>query len=316
MGRGRYSIIDRRVWRDERVRQLDDTGKLCWLFVLSNPLIGSIPGLYCAGPGALAEEIDWPVKRLAGALGDLEEAGLLRYEAETRLLWVPRVATRYDAPRNPNQIRSWRTQLGELANSALLREALSYIRRHLQVASIALVEAFDAMLAEAGLSCFGNKTNLLPKQTESVSETNPSCLPNNRVFVSGSGSGSVSDHVPDPVDTADIRAVFDHYRSLHPLAHRKPHSKMPEWGKIRARLAEGYSAQDLCDAIDGCHRSPYHSGDNEAGRRYQSLELICRDGGKVLQFMEVPKGAPALSAKTRRTASAAARWAERPGGEK
>ena len=71
--------------------------------------------------------------------------------------------------------------------------------------------------------------------------------------------------------------VFNHYRKYHPRAHKKPSSKMQEWKKIQTRLAEGYSVEDLCLAIDGCHVSPYHMGENERSRKFDSLELIVRD---------------------------------------
>ena len=107
--------------------------------------------------------------------------------------------------------------------------------------------------------------------------------------------------------------VFEHYRSLHPTS--RPGDK--ESAKVRARIAEGYSAADLCKAIDGCHASPFHCGENANGRKYQSLELIVRDSSHVNQFMELAEGSgPAMSEKTRRTMRAADEWlAERMGEE-
>ena len=107
-------------------------------------------------------------------------------------------------------------------------------------------------------------------------------------------------------DSAAIRIVFEHYRLYHPRAFPRPSSKTKEWPKIKARLADGYSVQDLCLAIDGCQRSAFHSGENDAGKVYQNLELIVRDGSKVNQFMELANGeGPVLSEKTRRNKRAA-----------
>ena len=33
----------------------------------------------------------------------------------------------------------------------------------------------------------------------------------------------------------DVMAVFEYYRRYHPRAHKEPHSRMKEWGKIKAR---------------------------------------------------------------------------------
>jgi hypothetical protein len=54
---------------------------------------------------------------------------------------------------------------------------------------------------------------------------------------------------------------------------------------VEERLAEGFSVEDLKHAIDGCKASPHHMGQNDKGKRYDTLELICRDGGHVQQFL-------------------------------
>jgi len=58
-------------------------------------------------------------------------------------------------------------------------------------------------------------------------------------------------------------------------------------GKVRARLAEGYSEEQIQVAIRGCAASPWHMGDNPRGIRYDDLELICRDGEHLRKFAEI-----------------------------
>lgn len=89
-----------------------------------------------------------------------------------------------------------------------------------------------------------------------------------------------------PSQRADVLAVFEHYRRHHPRSHPKPRSTGVEWRKIRARLDEGYSVADLCSAIDGYHRSPFHLGENERGTKYLDLELITRDGSNIAKGIE------------------------------
>lgn len=81
--------------------------------------------------------------------------------------------------------------------------------------------------------------------------------------------------------------VMDHYKAYHPRAFPKVLSTLKEVKKIQARLKEGFSVEDLIEAIDGCHRSEYHQGQNDQGKKYDSLELIVRDGSKVQQFIEI-----------------------------
>jgi uncharacterized protein YdaU (DUF1376 family) len=90
----------------------------------------------------------------------------------------------------------------------------------------------------------------------------------------------------DTREPAAIRAVFDHYRAYHPRAHPAPKAGSKEWAKIKARIRGGYSVNDLCLAIDGYHRSSFHTGDNDRGKEYLSLELIVRDDSHVAAGIE------------------------------
>lgn len=93
-----------------------------------------------------------------------------------------------------------------------------------------------------------------------------------------------------------VERVIGHYLTYHPQA--RPGT--PVRTNIRKRLAEGFSEQQLIDAIDGCHKSPHHCGDNERQTKYQSIGLIFRDSDHVQQFIELntPDG-PVLSEKSR-----------------
>lgn len=111
-----------------------------------------------------------------------------------------------------------------------------------------------------------------------------------------------------------VKCVIEHYRSLHPRsAMLGPKSR--EWKLIEARLREGFTVNDLIDAIDGNHRSPFHAGDNEHGRKYHSLDLIFRDASRVQQFMEVPEKPRVFGAKTSKTLAAASSFLARRNGQ-
>ena len=103
-------------------------------------------------------------------------------------------------------------------------------------------------------------------------------------------------HSPVQNGTAsDVLAVFAHYRTYHPRAFKNPKSTSKEWKAIKARLAEGSTVDDLCLAIDGCHRSPWHQGRNDRKTKYDSLELITRSGSKVIEFIALAEQHPASS---------------------
>lgn len=95
-----------------------------------------------------------------------------------------------------------------------------------------------------------------------------------------------------------IERVVSHYQKYYPRARPGKTIRM----KISRRLKDGYSAQDLCDAIDGNHISPYHCGENEQNTEYHSLGLIVRDSDHVDQFLNHKENPPsALSTRTMKT---------------
>lgn len=127
------------------------------------------------------------------------------------------------------------------------------------------------------------------------------------LLASGSGSEQPACQ-PESKDAEKIRAVFDHYRSHHPRSFPVPLPASKEWGLIRARLREGNSVENLCRAIDGYHMDPYHCGENASGTKFQSLELIMRNGSKVnagLVFYEAKPG-PVMSEREMRSKRAGA----------
>lgn len=103
-------------------------------------------------------------------------------------------------------------------------------------------------------------------------------------------------------NSPDVIAVFDAYRKHHPRAFAKPVPTSKEWRAIAARLREGFTVADLIEAIEGCHVSPFHCGENDRQTPYQSLSLIVRDGSQVNNFIELARKGPTpvLSEKNQR----------------
>jgi len=53
---------------------------------------------------------------------------------------------------------------------------------------------------------------------------------------------------------------------------------------VKARLAEGYTVDQIKQAIFGCSVTPHNMGKNANGKVYDCLELICRSGENVERF--------------------------------
>lgn len=84
-----------------------------------------------------------------------------------------------------------------------------------------------------------------------------------------------------------VRTVFEHWRVT---MHKRP-GELPtkldrtRRAKVEARLRDGYTVEQLCQAVTGCSLTPHNMGFNDRGTPYNDLELICRDAPHVDRFL-------------------------------
>jgi hypothetical protein len=76
-------------------------------------------------------------------------------------------------------------------------------------------------------------------------------------------------------------AVFEHWLAVMGLDATRTKLNAKRREKLRARRREGYTDEQLCQAIDGCKLSDFHMGKNDRGQKYNCLATILRDGSTV-----------------------------------
>ena len=106
--------------------------------------------------------------------------------------------------------------------------------------------------------------------------------------------------------TDGAHALFDYWRTECGHSQAKPTRE--RLSKIRARLAEGYTAEQVRAAIDGAARAAFT---NDAGKRFDDIELICRNGSKLESFIDRTAKPAASSLDEKRLASLNNLMAER-----
>lgn len=82
-----------------------------------------------------------------------------------------------------------------------------------------------------------------------------------------------------------IQEVYDYWcHVMRP--NRKNPARLDAKGRtaVAAAIAD-YGIETCRRAIDGCAMSDFHMGRNKQNKRYDSLELIFRDHGKIEQFL-------------------------------
>ena len=100
------------------------------------------------------------------------------------------------------------------------------------------------------------------------------------------GKGKEGNHarkLAESVSPAVIDDVWAWYKRYHPRARLGDKTRR----LIAARLKEGSAPDDLKQAVDGYHRSPFHNGQNDSGGKYLGAGLIFRDSEHVTKGVEM-----------------------------
>lgn len=141
---GRYRKVYVRMWADDRFLALSSAppnAQSLWLYLLTGPHLGPVPGLFCAGEAALAERLGWPLRAFRRCWAELENAGMAKADWRRQVVWLPR-AVIYNSPESPNVVVSWRTALAEIPECALKDEAETELIGYLDSLPPAFAKAF------------------------------------------------------------------------------------------------------------------------------------------------------------------------------
>ena len=98
-----------------------------------------------------------------------------------------------------------------------------------------------------------------------------------------------------PPVPAAVSEVFQHWQAV--MRHPQARLDVKRRKAIGARLKEGYSVDQLKQAIDGCKASPWHQGQNDRHLVYDDIGLICRDAQRVEAFIARVAGQTAQQAE-------------------
>lgn len=100
-----------------------------------------------------------------------------------------------------------------------------------------------------------------------------------------------------------MQQVWAAYEKHHPTARLTN----PRRQLINRRLAD-YGVERLIAAIDGCHLSPWHRGENPQGRKFLDLELILRDAAHIETYEQFSAKTGAAPSSPQPQPKTAAEW--------
>lgn len=90
-----------------------------------------------------------------------------------------------------------------------------------------------------------------------------------------------------------VKTIFDHWVMIDQSTGggslpRKLNNARKQ--KIKARLNEGYTVEQICDAITGFCNTPFYQGENDRNTRYTDLTTLLKSGEQVERGLQLKHG--------------------------
>lgn len=96
-----------------------------------------------------------------------------------------------------------------------------------------------------------------------------------------------------------VQGLFDFWVNQMRKQHGSTKLTTKRRKAIQARLKEGYTEEQIKNAIIGCSLDPFSMGQNDRNKVFNDIELICRSGEKLESFFDQqPINAPSCSQGT------------------
>jgi hypothetical protein len=180
---GRYRKVEVRIWGDEKFRALSPLppcGQGLFLFLITGPHTGPVPGLFRIGRAAMAEELGWELEDFDKAFQEAFAQGLVVADFKARVMWVPN-AIKHNKPESPNVVKSWASEFDLIPECDLKRQAFQHLRVSIHALGEAYGKAFDESFGKAFAKTL-SKTMPNQEQEQEQEQDSPSLR-------SGEGAG-------------------------------------------------------------------------------------------------------------------------------
>ncbi|WP_336284184.1 DnaT-like ssDNA-binding domain-containing protein [Citrobacter arsenatis] len=140
-----YRKVKITMWDDPKFRALSSlppSGQSLFIYLLTGPFTGIIPGLFKAGRAAMAEELGWDGEAFDLALDEAITLGLVKFDPKARIFWLPNAA-KHNPPGSINVVKSWGRAFELLPDCDLKLEAWKSLKSACYGVSEAIGLAFD-----------------------------------------------------------------------------------------------------------------------------------------------------------------------------
>jgi hypothetical protein len=252
----RYRKIEVRMWGDEKFRALSPllpSGQGLWLFLLTGPHTGPIPGLFSAGRAGLAENLKWTVEAFDQAFGEALAQGMAKADWDARVVWIPN-GIQHNKPESPNVVLSWGDQFDLIPECDLKREACESLKSSVHALGEGYREAFNKAFEKASRKPSGKPSpKPMPNQEQEQEQETKTAAPDNGARQSLS--------LLDPL----------HAQPAHPTIPKRRNTKAP----LKTQLPEHFGISERVKKWAG------ERGHSRLQERLEDFVGYCRAKGAV-----------------------------------
>lgn len=157
----------------------------------------------------------------------------------------------------------------------------------------------------------GDTIDIIPK---TIKTTNTPIVPTGDVNEKITPQAPIASPPPEQPVVDPVRQVFTHWQTEHNHQTAKLDDKRRS--RIKARLAQGFTVDELCKAISGAKFDIWLMGKNPSNKRYDGIETLLRDAAQVEKLRDLADNQHAraiagghYTATTARNLDTLQRWA-------
>ncbi|WP_207000686.1 hypothetical protein [Trinickia mobilis] len=219
--RARFRKIEVRMWGDEKFCKLTPIppcGQGLWVYLLTGPHTGPIPGIFRIGRAAMAEELNWDIEAFDEAFREAFQQGIVKADWKAKVVWIPN-AVACNRPESPNVVTSWGSEWELIPECDLKRESYESLRANICGLGEAFAKAFDRAFSKpsgkASVKPSGKTSLNQEQEQEQEQEKNTEA---NASVDSGKVAPPVDllGHVPAPSLVCPAQRIVDAYHELMP----------------------------------------------------------------------------------------------------
>ena len=231
-----YSRIEDKFWIDPMVRKMTEDARILFLYILTTPQ-RNIVGLFHLPSAFACYHLQWTPQRFEKSLKELIKANRVKYDFDLELIFIKNFF-KYQAPENPNQVKSAIEILNELPDTLLFADLANILERSKDDKFVTLAEGlrnrFETVTKGLAKGCetvskpvtVTVTDNNNSKSNSNTSMSNPDGFDGDNVVDNFSG-GKV-DRGSKPILNCEINEVFDLYNKI-------THGRLPEAEKSENR---------------------------------------------------------------------------------